>query len=142
MKKITATVLTGKVAPKFPVPLRFERSFIAAAPPALSLAAAVAVLAGSPAVAGCLQSGNTVTCSGASVTGFGTGVENNLTLTVQSGGSITATNPINLGDGNAVTNNGAITVVGGGGGIQGGKNNVFANAGTIALSDNSVGMSA
>src|ERR1700681_907349 len=126
--------------PKFAARVQIGRSSITTAAFVLPLAAAVAVFAGSPAGAACLQSGSIVTCSGANLVGFGTGVENNLTLTVQSNGSITATNPINLGDGNAVTNNGAITVIGGGGGIQGGNNNVFANAGTIALSANSVGM--
>jgi hypothetical protein len=106
---------------KFKVREQFGQSSAITAAFALPLAAAIAVLAGSPAGAACLQSGSTVTCSGASLAGFGTGVENNLTLTVQSSGSITATNPINLGDGNAVTNNGAITVVGGGGGIQGAR---------------------
>jgi uncharacterized protein with beta-barrel porin domain len=105
----------------------------------LPLAAALAVLAGSPAAAACLQSGTTVTCSGASVVGFGTGAENNLALTVQSDGSITAVNPVNLADGNTVINNGTISV-GGGVGIQGVNNNVFTNAGTMTLGLNSIGM--
>jgi uncharacterized protein with beta-barrel porin domain len=125
---------------KFTVREQFGQSSAITAAFALPLAAAIAVLAGSPAGAACLQSGSTVTCSGASLAGFGTGVENNLTLTVQSSGSITATHPINLGDGNAVTNNGAITVVGGGGGIQGLNSNVFTNAGTVTLGANAGGM--
>ena len=141
MKETIGAARMKKVElPKFAARAQIGRSSTTTAAFVLPLAAAVAVLAGSPAGAACLQSGSIVTCSGASLVGFGTGVENNLTLTVQSNGSITATNPINLGDGNAVTNNGAITVVGGGGGIQGGKNNVFANAGTIALSANAGGM--
>jgi uncharacterized protein with beta-barrel porin domain len=141
MKETIGAARMKKVElPKFAARVQIGRSSTATAAFVLPLAAAVAVFAGSPAGAACLQSGSIVTCSGANLVGFGTGVENNLTLTVQSNGSITATNPINLGDGNAVTNNGAITVVGGGGGIQGGNNNVFANAGTIALSANSVGM--
>jgi len=99
-----------------------------------------AVMSAGPAAAACVQSGSTVTCSGATVTGFGTGVENNLTLTVQSGGSITATNDINLGTGNTVTNNGALVVVGGGIGIQGLGNNAFTNAGTMTLSANAFGI--
>jgi len=111
---------------------------ILVAPFAFWLAAAV-VPAG-PAAAACVQSGSTVTCSGATNTGFGTGVENNLTLTVQSSGSITAPSDINLGTGNAVTNNGTIVVVGGGIGIQGVGNNVFTNAGTMTLNSNSIGI--
>ena len=110
-----------------------------AAPFVLPLVAA-AMMPASPVAAACLQSGNTVTCSGASVTGFGTGVENNLTLTIQSSGSITAVNPINLGTGNAVTNSGTVVVVGGGIGIQGVGNNAFTNAGTMTLSSNSIGI--
>jgi hypothetical protein len=120
MKETIGAARMKKVElPKFAARVQIGRSSTATAAFVLPLAAAVAVFAGSPAGAACLQSGSIVTCSGANLVGFGTGVENNLTLTVQSNGSITATNPINLGDGNAVTNNGAITVVGGGGGIQG-----------------------
>jgi uncharacterized protein with beta-barrel porin domain len=140
MKQINGAARTKKAtATEFPAP-RIRRSIMGASPLAVSLTTAVAVLAGSPAGAACLQSGSIVTCSGTSLVGFGTGAENNLTLTVQPSGSITAVNPVNLGDGNAVTNNGVITVVGGGGGVQGGNNNVFTNAGTITLSANSIGM--
>jgi uncharacterized protein with beta-barrel porin domain len=124
---------------KFAARVQFGQPSTITAAVVLPLAAAVAVLAGSPAGAACLQSGSTVTCSGASLVGFGTGVENNLALTVQSNGSITATNPINLGDGNAVTNNGIIAV-GGGIGIQGVNNNVFTNAGTMTLGVNAIGI--
>jgi outer membrane autotransporter protein len=126
--------------PEFAARVQFGQSSAITAAFALPLAAAIAVLAGSPAGAACLQSGNTVTCSGASLVGFGTGAENNLALTVQSDGSITAAHPVNLGDGNAVTNNGAITVVGGGIGIQGLNSNVFTNAGTVTLGANSIGI--
>jgi uncharacterized protein with beta-barrel porin domain len=139
MKQINGAARTKKAtATEFPAP-RIRRSIMGASSLAVSLTAAVAVLAGSPAYAACLQSGSTVTCSGASLVGFGTGVENNLSLTVQSNGSITATNPINLGDGNAVTNNGVIAV-GGGIGIQGVNNNVFTNAGTMTLGVNAIGI--
>ena len=141
MKEAIGAARMKKVKlPKFTVREQFGQSSAITAAFVLPLAAAVAVLAASPAVAACLQSGNTVTCSGASLVGFGTGAENNLALTVQSNGSITAVNPINLGDGNAVTNNGAITVVGGGIGIQGLNSNVFTNAGTVTLGANSIGI--
>jgi hypothetical protein len=67
------------------------------------IASAAAIgLPAEPAAAACVPAGNVVTCSGATNTGFGTGTENNLAVTVQPGGSITATKPINLGDGNTV----------------------------------------
>ena len=50
---------------------------------------AVVSLAPTPAMAACVQAGNVVTCSGATSTGFGTGAETNLAVTVQSGASIT-----------------------------------------------------
>jgi outer membrane autotransporter protein len=103
-----------------------------------SAAAAIALPAG-PAAAACVQAGNVVTCSGATGTGFGTGAENNLAVTVQAAGSITAVKPINLGDGNTVINNGTLNV-NGGIGIQGGNNNTFTNAGTITPGANSAGM--
>ena len=69
------------------------------------------------------------------MTGFGTGAENNLTLTVQPGGSITAPNDINLGSGNTVINNGALVVVGGpnfgGDGVTLGNSSKLTNTGTI-----------
>jgi uncharacterized protein with beta-barrel porin domain len=141
MKRIKGAVRMKKVeSPNVMTPAEFGRSLRGTAIFVLPLAAAVVTLVGSPAVAACVQSGNTVTCSGANLVGFGTGAENNLALTVQSNGSITAANPINLGDGNAVTNNGAITVVGGGIGIQGLNSNVFTNAGTVTIGANSVGI--
>jgi uncharacterized protein with beta-barrel porin domain len=141
MKAATGAAQMKKVElPEFVARVRIGRSSTITAAFVLPLAAAVAVLAVSPAGAACLQSGSSVTCSGASLAGFGTGVENNLTLTVQSNGSITAMNPVNLGTGNAVTNNGAIAVVGGGIGIQGVGNNAFTNAGTMTLSSNSIGI--
>ncbi|QWG15257.1 autotransporter domain-containing protein [Bradyrhizobium sediminis] len=109
------------------------------------LAAGIAALAGSPAMAACLQSGNTVTCSGASATGFGTGVENNLALTVQPDGLITlgaAQNGIYLGAGNTAINNGAIVVGNGGYGMLGFDNNTFTNNGSITVSTSAVGMAA
>ena len=126
--------------PKFTARLQFGRLLIGSSALVSPLAAMVAVLAISPAGATCLQSGSTVTCSGAGA-GFGTGTENNLTVTVQSGGSIPAVFGISLADGNAVTNNGAMVVGIGGFGISGGSNNVFTNAGTMTIGNNAVGMS-
>src|SRR4051794_24802610 len=133
MKKIN-----GAGRPEFTAKVRAGQWLTLAAPFVVSTVMTAMGPAG-PAEAACVQSGSTVTCSGASVTGFGTGVENDLTLTVQSSGSITAVNDINLGTGNAVTNNGALFVVGGVG-IQGVGNNVFTNAGTMTLSANSTGI--
>jgi len=107
------------------------------------LAAGIAVLAGSPAFAACLQSGNTVTCSGTTNTGFGTGAENNLTLTVQPDASITVGAvqvAANLGNGNTATNNGAIIVGSSGTGFAGLGNNVFTNAGTMTLGVSATGL--
>ena len=112
---------------------------------ALSVAAVAATFPDSRSFAACLQSGNTVTCSGASVVGFGTGVESNLTLTVQPNGVITigaAKTGIDLGAGNTATNNGAIVVGKGGYGMLGSDNNTFTNSGTITGSQFSVGMAA
>jgi hypothetical protein len=105
----------------------------------LIASAAAIVLPAEPAAAACVQAGNVVTCSGATGTGFGTGAENNLTVTVQAGGSVTAIFPIKLGDGNTVINNGTLNV-NGGIGIQGGSNNTFTNTGTITPGANSAGM--
>src|SRR3954466_3365455 len=142
MKQIDRAAWTKRaLTTEIPALPRIQRSFAAASPMAVSLIIAVAaMLAGSPAVAACLQSGSTVTCSGASLVGFGTGVENNLAVTVQPDGSIRAATPVNLGSGNTVTNNGAVVVVGGGIGIQGTGNNAFTNAGTMALGSNSFGV--
>ncbi len=103
MKKINGTART-KTAEwlESTAKVRTGQWLTLAAPFVLSMVAA------GPAEAACVQSGSTVTCSGASVTGFGTGAENNLTLTVQSGGSITAVNDVNLGTGNAVTSSSAV----------------------------------
>lgn len=140
MKKIKGAARTKTVeSPESTAKVRVGRWSTLAVPFALSMVTAAVVPAG-PAEAACVQSGNTVTCSGATNTGFGTGAENNLMLTVQSDGSITATNDINLGTGNTVTNNGALAVIGGGIGILGVGNNVFSNAGTMTLSANSIGI--
>src|SRR6266702_7599248 len=140
MKMINGAVLTETVEwLESMAKVRAGRWLTVAAPFVLSMVTA-AVVPADAAVAACVQSRSTVTCSGASNTGFGTGVENNLTLTVQSNGSITAANPVNLGDGNAVTNTGAIVVGGVGIAIQGANNNVFTNAGTMTLGSNTIGM--
>ncbi|WP_083636473.1 autotransporter domain-containing protein [Bradyrhizobium sp. AS23.2] len=112
----------------------------------LTIAASVVVLASlapTPAMAACVQAGNVVTCSGASSTGFGTGIETNLAVTVQSGASITVpsnVNAIDLGNGNTATNNGAISVGDNAFGMTGTDNNVFTNTGTIAIGSNAAGM--
>ncbi|MCP3473914.1 autotransporter domain-containing protein [Bradyrhizobium sp. CCGUVB1N3] len=108
----------------------------------LSLLAAVMIPSGQAAAA-CVQSGSTVTCSGATNTGFGTGVENNLALTVQSGASITVgagQNAVSLGDGNTAVNNGAISVGDNSYAMFGGSSNVFTNAGTISIGSHSRGV--
>src|SRR3954464_5335294 len=88
MKQINGAARTSEAASaRFMAP-RSRRSLLAAAPFALSMASAM-VFAG-PANAACLQSGSTVTCSGLTTTGFGTGVENNLSVTVQPDASIIA----------------------------------------------------
>jgi uncharacterized protein with beta-barrel porin domain len=109
------------------------------------LVAGVAVLAGSPAAAACVQSGSIVTCSGASATGFGTGVEDNLTLTIQPDGVITlgaAQNGVFLDAGNTAINNGAIVVGNGGYGMLGFDDNTFTNNGSITVTTSAVGMAA
>lgn len=112
----------------------------------LTIAASLAVgaLASlTPAQAACVQAGNAVTCSGATSTGFGTGTETNLAVTVQSGASITVPsniNAIDLATGNTVINNGAISVGDNGFGMQGTNNNAFTNTGTITIGSNAIGM--
>ncbi|MBR0712568.1 autotransporter domain-containing protein [Bradyrhizobium liaoningense] len=118
------------------------RPLILAASFALSLPIAVAVPA-APAVAACVQSGGTVTCSGATSTGFGTGVESNLTLTVKPDASITVgagQSAINLGAGNIATNGGALIGNGADYGMQGQGGNIFTNSG--AIENFSIGMAA
>jgi hypothetical protein len=119
--------------------LRSARPLILTAPFGFSLAIALA----GPADAACLQSGNIVTCSGTTSTGFGTGVENNLALTVQPDGSIAvgaAQIAINLANGNSAVNNGAIVVGNGSLGIQGVGNNTFTNTGMMTVGSGSAAM--
>lgn len=110
----------------------------------LTIAASLAVgaLASlAPAQAACVQAGNAVTCSGATSTGFGTGLENNLALTVQSGASIAvgaAQIAVNLGNDNAIVNNGAIGVDHDSIGVQLVDNNAFTNNGTMTVGAHSV----
>ena len=128
-----AARMTTMILPVSRAKARPERSLTLAAPFVLSLTTVVAMPAG-PAVAACVQSGSTVTCSGATNTGFGTGAENNLAVTVQSGASIDVGNAqkaIDVDSGNTAINNGAIVVGNGGKGMQGINNNVFTNNGTI-----------
>jgi outer membrane autotransporter protein len=121
--------------PTFAPGVRPGRSLTLAASLSLATATLVAI-PGGQAVAACVQSGSTVTCSGASSTGFGTGVENNLALTVQPDASISVgagQSAVNLGNGNTAINNGTIAVGGGGVGMNGINNNTFTNTGTITL---------
>ena len=109
----------------------------------LALVAVALTLPSGPAAAACVKSGNSVTCSGTTATGFGTGTENNLTLTVQPDASITAgvaQTVINLANGNRVTNNGTIAVAHDGFGIEGGGHNAFTNAGMMTLGHGASGM--
>ncbi|MGY8680477.1 autotransporter domain-containing protein [Bradyrhizobium sp. UFLA05-153] len=112
------------------------RSLTLAASFSLTVAAAVTISTG-PVAAACVQSGSTVTCDGASSTGFGTGAENNLMLTVQPGASITVPSNggigINLNNGNTAINNGALSVGDSATGMSGNDNNSFINAGTITI---------
>ena len=112
---------------------RSGRSLALAA--SLMLSVAAVVIPTGPAAAACVQAGNVVTCSGATSTGFGTGTENNLTVTVQPNASIalgTFQDAINVGNGNTVLNSGSINTGIGGLGIAGLANNTFTNAGTIS----------
>lgn len=121
---------------------RLVRPLMSAVLPALSLGVA-AVAPSGPAAAACVQSGSTVTCSGVTNTGFGTGAENNLALTVLPDGSIAvgaAQAAVNLGSGNTVVNNGAIAVGDNSIGIQGAGNNSFTNNGSMTVGANSVAM--
>ena len=96
-----------------------------------------------PAAAACVTSGSTVTCSGVTNTGFGTGAEDNLALTVQPDGSIVvgaAQTAINLANGNSAINNGVIVVGDNGSGMQGVDNNAFTNAGTMTIGSGSAAM--
>ncbi|MCP3473916.1 hypothetical protein NLM33_26725 [Bradyrhizobium sp. CCGUVB1N3] len=134
MKAADSTLFSAK--------MEAGQSLTRAMPLVLSMAALVAMPSG-PAVAACVQSGSTVTCSGATNTGFGTGVENNLALTVQPGASITvgtAQTAINLGAGNTAVNNGAIDVGDSSVGMRGIDSNVFTNAGTMTLGDSAIGL--
>ncbi|MGY8666640.1 autotransporter domain-containing protein [Bradyrhizobium sp. UFLA05-109] len=120
-------------------PLALTASF------SLSLAAVVMLPSGEAAAA-CVQSGNAVTCSGASSTGFGTGVESNLSVTVQSGAAISvgaSEVAIKLDSGNTVVNSGAISSTGASAaGIRlTGSGNTVSNSGTITLTgDGSYGI--
>jgi uncharacterized protein with beta-barrel porin domain len=118
---------------------RSGRSLALAA--SLMLSVAAVVIPTGPAAAACVQAGNVVTCSGATSTGFGTGTENNLTVTVQPNASIalgTFQDAINVGNGNTVLNSGSINTGIGGLGIAGLANNTFTNAGTITVGPNSM----
>ncbi|MCP3463691.1 autotransporter domain-containing protein [Bradyrhizobium sp. CCGUVB23] len=128
--------------PAFIAKARSERVPTLASLLLLSAAVTVAIPA-RQAVAACVQSGSTVTCDGASSTGFGTGTENSLALTVQPTASITVGNgqtAINLGSGNTAINSGTIAVGDGSLGMQGLDNNNFTNTGTMTVGAGSTAM--
>ncbi len=91
----------------------------------------------------------TVTCSGATLdqgpelnTGYGSGLQNGLTLNVQTGASVTGTSiGIDVGSNNTITNLGTVTTAGSGGigdvwGINSnGTNLTVINSGTIGRLD-------
>ncbi|WP_298885539.1 autotransporter domain-containing protein [uncultured Bradyrhizobium sp.] len=122
-----------------PQPTMAERLCIAcslkrAVPLVLSAAGTIA-LSIAPASAACVQAGNTVTCSGATTTPFGTGTENNLVLTVQPDASISVgagVSAISLNNSNTVSNNGSIAVGNNSAAIQVIDNNNVTNAGAIS----------
>ena len=95
-----------------------------------------------PALADCIQSGISVTCSGTSATGFNAGAQDGLGVTVQPGAAVS--NPgaivITLNNNNVVTNLGAISVDPNFAGISGGTGNQVTNAGTITGGDSSAGI--
>ncbi|HEY4166690.1 MAG TPA: autotransporter domain-containing protein [Reyranella sp.] len=92
--------------------------------------------AATPALADCIQSGTTVTCSGPSPTGFNAapGVDG-LTVTVQPGATVSNPGgfPISVNNNNVVTNFGSISndLLGGSAIVGTGANNQIINAGTI-----------
>jgi outer membrane autotransporter protein len=93
--------------------------------------------AATPALADCIQSGTTITCSGPSPTGFTAAPgEDGLTVTVQPGATVSNPGnvPISVNSNNVVTNFGSIaTDVVGGAAISGaGTGNQITNAGTVA----------
>jgi hypothetical protein len=112
-----------------------------------------AAFAPSEAFAACAPSSAssnvTVTCSGATLnqgtepnTGYGTGLQSGLTLTVQSAASVTGTSiGIDVGSNNTITNLGTVTTKGSGGigdvwGINSnGINLTVINSGTIGRID-------
>src|SRR5262245_24989083 len=129
-----ATDGTGSGGAKDTPKGRTERTLVLAAP--LLLSAVTVVISTGSAAAACMQSGNVVTCSDATNTGFGTGAENNLSITVQPNASIAVGAgqlAINVASGNTALNNGTITVGDGGEGMQGIDSNSFTNAGTMSV---------
>ncbi len=103
----------------------------------VALVSAAAILcAVSPAQAQCLQSGQTVTCTGNDPDGFAAGGgDNNLTVNVQPGANVfdNGTDAIFLNDGNTVTNRGTVTAAGTASGIASANSNTINNVGTIAV---------
>ncbi len=95
------------------------------------------VLAGA-AEADCLQSGTTVTCSGASPGGFDAGVQDGLTVNVLPGATVGS--GLMLNSGNSVSNSGAIAVGDFGSGLLGSINNQVTSSGTIQGGDGAVGI--
>lgn len=91
-----------------------------------------------PAEADCLQSGTTVTCSGASPGGFDAGGQDSLTLNVQPGATV-GTGLI-LNNSNTVTNGGTISVLDSAVAIGAADGNLITSTGTIKGGQGAAGM--
>ncbi|MFZ5782775.1 MAG: autotransporter domain-containing protein [Pseudomonadota bacterium] len=82
-----------------------------------------------PAEADCLQSGTTVTCSGASPGGFDAGIQDSLTVNVQPGATVGT--GLTLNNSNVVTNSGTISVLDSAVAIGAADGNLITSTGTI-----------
>jgi len=146
-KKIKKTIPASSTFSRKCTRYRFHRTSLVVM--CLPVAAA---FASSEALAQCAPpsgSNVTVTCSGATLnqgpevnTGYGSGLQNGLTLNVQNGASVTGTSiGIDVGSNNTITNLGTVTTAGAGGigdvfGINSnGTNLTVNNSGTIGRLD-------
>jgi len=99
------------------------------------------LFASGQALADCVQSGTTVTCTGLDTNGFGNGTQNGYTVSVAPDGLIVVNGTaIWLNNGNVVTNNGAISVGDNSTGIAAAANNTIINNGTISFGANGAGI--
>jgi hypothetical protein len=104
--------------------------------------ALVALLTGAttvPARADCVQSGSTVTCSGASPGGFNAGAQNALTVNVQPGAAVGT--GLVLNNNNLVSNLGGVTVGDNATAINAGGCNTITSAGSITAGTSGTGIS-